>query len=224
MFNFETVALFSGLEPHAFDMIRASARQSRVAHAHYLFSEHEPATDLYILRSGWVRLVKLSGDGRQSVTRLVGPTEVAGMSTILDHGIYRLTAQTVTTCQIFTWGKRDLDELVRRYPQISGNAIRLLSSYLDELQTQYIELATERVEQRIAHALIRIAERPGVQRVNERIVLVPLLQRDIADLVGVTHYTVSRVLGDWRKQALITTGHARIEILDLQRLQAYAEL
>lgn len=218
------IALFSGLEPQALDIVLSTARQIRVPRERYLFFEHEPATTLYVVRHGWVRLFKISGDGRQSVIRFVGPSEIAGMSALINTGVYRLTAQAAAPCQLLAWDYPDLERLMETHPQIRENAFRLLSGYLDDLQQQYLELATERVEQRIAHALVRIVTRHGTLDQSKKPMIVPLSQRDLADLAGVTHYTVSRVLGEWRKQAVIATGRTHIQILDLQQLIAHADL
>lgn len=215
--------LFSGLDPQSCNHVLATAREVRVARARYLFHEHEQARTLYLLLSGWVRLFKLSGDGRQSVIRLVGPTEIAGISALIDQGVYHLTAQTISPCHLLAWDHHDLVHLMEHDQHIRENALQLLSSYLNDLQQQYLELATERVEQRIAHALVRMAVRHEHLDETSTAVVVPISQRDLADLVGVTHYTVSRVLGEWREQRLVVTGRAVIQILDLQALLQRSE-
>lgn len=223
MIDLGTVALFHGLERQSLDEALAAARLIRAARTRYLFHEHEQATTLYVLCSGWVRLFKLSGDGRQSITRLVGPAEIAGMSALIDRGVYHLTAQTISPCQMLAWEQRDFERLMADYPKIRENALQLLSSHLHDLQQQYLELATERGEQRIAHALVRMAVRYGKLGANASGLVVPISQRDLADLVGVTHYTVSRVLREWRLQQIVATGRAAIQILDLHALMKCAD-
>lgn len=224
MLDLGKVQLFRELEPPELAAILAAARQIEVARAHYLFFEQEQATALYLLLSGWVRLLKLATDGRQSLARFVGPYEVAGISAIMADGVYRLTAQAASPCVILAWEGGALARILDRHPRMRENALGLLSSYLDDLQQQYLELATEHVDQRIAHTLARIAERYGSPCERGMRIAVPLSQHDLADLVGVTHYTVSRILSGWRDQNIVAIGRAQITILDLRRLLVSANL
>lgn len=224
MLDLGKVQLFRGCEPAELTTILTTARQVQVARGHYLFFEHERANTLYVLLSGWVRLLKLAADGRQSLTRFVGPSEVAGISAIIVDGVYRLTAQSASPCVLLAWEGGAIERMLERSPRLRENALALLSSYLDDLQQQYLELATERVDQRIAHTLARIAERYGTPCGAGRQIALPLSQHDLADLVGVTHYTVSRTLSGWRDQHLVAIRRTQISILDLRQLLLAADL
>lgn len=97
------------------------------------------------------------------------------------------------------WQSDDLQDLMRRYPALQRNSLQLLAEYRDTLQQQLLELATEHVEQRLAHALIRLADHHGLPADDPEHVTLPLMQRDLADLIGVSHYTVSRLLHLWQQ-------------------------
>lgn len=224
MVDIQSIALFRGLDSAELMDISAAARTLRASRGQYLFFEHERATTLYVIQSGWVRLFKTSADGRESVTRLVGPHEIAGISAVARGDVYQLTAQTAAPCQLLAFDQRELGALITRHPQIQENALRLLSGYLGELQQQYLELATERAEQRIAHALVRIVDRYGPALGDTDAPELPLTQRDLADLAGVTHYTMSRVLSVWRERGIASTARARLVIRDLAELRVQAQL
>lgn len=161
MHMLERYRLFEGLDPQELDDIATYARVSHVQRGVVLFEEHAPAETLYAVQHGWVRLYKLAVDGRQSVIRLSGPSDVVGISAILPEGMYTLTAQTISPCRLLTWRAHDLHRLIDRYPVLQSNGLRLLSEYRDHLQQQFLELATEHVEQRLAHTLIRLADQYG---------------------------------------------------------------
>jgi CRP-like cAMP-binding protein len=99
----------------------------------------------------------------------------------------------------------------------------LLAGRLQELQDRYRELATERVERRVARALLRLARQTGRKVENGVLIDFPLTREDLAEMTGTTLYTVSRILSGWEKEGLIETGRQRVLIRSPHGLVAIAE-
>jgi CRP/FNR family transcriptional regulator, nitrogen oxide reductase regulator len=84
-------------------------------------------------------------------------------------------------------------------------------------------MATERVERRIAHAVLRLARQAG-RRVEEGVQIeFPLSRQDIAEMTGTTLHTVSRTMSAWEQAGLIDGGRQRIVIKDPHALVRIAE-
>ncbi|MCL4512652.1 MAG: Crp/Fnr family transcriptional regulator [Candidatus Eremiobacteraeota bacterium] len=90
-------------------------------------------------------------------------------------------------------------------PKITLNALKLLGEELSELRQRYLELATERVEKRLARALLRLS-----QKMRSRELL--LSRQDLAELTGTTLHTVSRTLSRWQEIGLVSSKRGRILI------------
>jgi CRP-like cAMP-binding protein len=83
---------------------------------------------------------------------------------------------------------------MERFPWIVINGLRLVSQRWHELEERYLELATERVERRIAQALLRLVRQFG-RKVEEGILIdLPLTRQDLAEMTGTILYTVSQIL------------------------------
>jgi CRP-like cAMP-binding protein len=106
-------------------------------------------------------------------------------------------------------------------PYLSAGFMQLMTSYIQEMQARFRELATERVQQRIARSLLRLASQSG-QKGADGIELA-LSRQDFAEISGTTLYTVSRVLTDWDRQGLIIAGREHIRILQPHGLVRIAE-
>jgi len=89
----------------------------------------------------------------------------------------------------------------------------LMTTYIQEMQARYRELATERVEQRVANALLRLATQVGIRYEKESIIELSFSRQDVAEMTGTTLYTVSRLLSDWERKGIIETGRERIRII-----------
>jgi len=98
-----------------------------------------------------------------------------------------------------------------------------MTSYIQEMQARYRELATERVEQRIASALLRLAAQTGEKAGKETIIELSFSRQDLAEMTGTTLYTVSRLLSEWERREIITTGRERIRILKPHELVRIAD-
>jgi CRP/FNR family transcriptional regulator, nitrogen oxide reductase regulator len=101
--------------------------------------------------------------------------------------------------------------------------LQTLADRVSEFQDRIRELTTERVERRIARALLRLAQQTG--RKVEDGVLVDLLitRQDIAEMTGTTIFTVSRTMSQWETQGIIKSGREKIIIRRPHQLVVIAE-
>ena len=112
---------------------------------------------------------------------------------------------------------------MERFPKMASNVVRFLAGRVKEFQDRYRELATERVERRVAHALLRLAAQIGRRVDNGILIDLTLSRQDIAEMTGTTIFTVSRILSSWEAQGIIESGRERVLVRDRQALTAIAE-
>jgi CRP-like cAMP-binding protein len=105
-----------------------------------------------------------------------------------------------------------MNRLMEQCPRIAINAIQILAERIREFQDRIRELATERVERRIARALLRLARQSG-KKVSEGVLIdLPLTRQDLAEMSGTTLYTVSRTLSQWESQGLVYASREKVII------------
>jgi CRP-like cAMP-binding protein len=91
--------------------------------------------------------------------------------------------------------------------------MQLMTGYIMEMQERYRELATERVERRIALTVLRLAGQIGKRLEGKGMAVeLPLSRQDVAEASGTTIFTVSRVLADWERRGLVEAGRERVVI------------
>lgn len=110
-----------------------------------------------------------------------------------------------------------------RYPQIAINAIRIIGKRLQEMQDRMRELATQRAERRIAHALVRLAQQSGNSTAAGTAIAFPLRRKDVADVAGTTLHTASRILTGWERAGLLVSQRRRLTIRNTTELLRIAE-
>jgi CRP-like cAMP-binding protein len=124
---------------------------------------------------------------------------------------------------VLAWPAASWARLVARYPSLAASALQTVGSRLQDTQARVIEISNEQVEQRVAHALLRLAKQAG-RKVERGIEIdFPISRQDIAEMTGTTLHTVSRILSAWECQGLVEGGRQRIVLRDPHRLYLLAE-
>ena len=217
------VGLFQGLSLPELTTVLQAARQRVVPQDAFFFHQGDQATALYMLIRGRVRLTQVTPAGQQVILRIVSSGEMYGGIAALGETTYPAAAQTLEASAALVWDSDNMTRLMEAHPRIALNALRLLAGRYQEMQDRYRELATERVERRVARALLRLVRQIGRKVENGVLIDFPLSREDLAELTGTTLYTVSRILSGWEKQGLIETGRQRILIRIPHQLVVIAE-
>ncbi len=218
------VSLFKDLAPEALRSVAGAARLTRCAAGRPFFREGEPAAAFFVLTRGRVKLVQDTADGQEVILRVIGPGDAFGAAAAFATGeTYPATAAPLERSEAAAWDGAVMARLMTAHPGIAINALRMVAGRLHELQRQHRELMTERVERRIARALVRLA-RHGGRRVDGGVEIdFPLSRQDLAEMTGTTLFTVSRTLSAWQAHGLVGVGRRRVTIRPPHRLVAIAE-
>ncbi len=218
----QQVHLFAGLAPSELQEAARIAQWREVDRGQFFFQQGSTADVVYTLYLGRVKLIQSTPEGQQVMLRFIGPGEMFGPTAIVAGQLFPVSAQAVRWSQAVCWNGKVMARLMEDCPRIALNALSDLTARLKELQERYRELATERVERRVAHALIRLAGQAGWKTEDGILIDMPLSREDLAEMTGTTLYTVSRMLSGWQRDGLLDIGRQRVTILDSHGLMAIA--
>ena len=116
-----------------------------------------------------------------------------------------------------------MKQIMLRIPQLALNGIEMIGQRFAWLQTRFQEVSTQRVEQRVARALLRLVRQFG-RRVPEGVLVdMPLSRQDLAQMTGTNLYNASRILSKWEQQGLISTSRMQIILCKAHELVMIAE-
>jgi CRP-like cAMP-binding protein len=221
--SLQQVRLFHNLPPTELSQICEVARPSQVKRGGIFFHQDDPATTLYVLLQGQVKMTQVGLDGHQVIIRVINPGEDFGAIAVLTDVAYPLSAQVVEDSLALAWEKNIIVDLLTAYPTIALNALQLVADRFKQLQQRYRELATKPVEQRVARALLRLVSQAGREVETGLLIDLSLSRQNLAEMTGTTLYTTSRLLSEWKRQGLVETGREQVIIRQLAALRAIAE-
>ncbi len=217
------VSFFKGIDEAALAEIRKQARLKRVDQEGFFFHQGQPARALYVLVEGKVRLVQISPEGQNVVLHFISPGEPFGGGPVLGHRVYPAAAEAIVPSIALYWDGETIQGLLERHPPLVRNILQVVATRFAELQDRYRELATERVERRIARAMLRLARAHGKKTDRGLLVELPLSRQDLAEMTGTTLSTVSRIASRWESKGLIDSGRGWLLVARPEHLEAIAE-
>lgn len=215
--------VFAGLSERDWDKVTDLFSEREYQKDDYIFLEGEAPEALYIVRTGKVKVLRHSTDGKDVVLRVTGPGQLLGSVAVFDGGGYPGTAQAIEDCSLLVVARNDCLTLVQRFPVFALTVISDMGTRLRSSAEQIRSLAVERVEQRIARTLLKLGQTAGVDTPEGRVIEMPLTRQDVADMTGTTVETAIRVMSKFRRQELIRTRRGKVVLVEVALLQAIAE-
>ncbi|HXI07971.1 MAG: Crp/Fnr family transcriptional regulator [Bradyrhizobium sp.] len=215
--------MFAGFSGDELAAILREARSARYPRSNEVFSQGEDVHSFFLLLSGHVRASKTTPTGEQVVMRYVSPGEMFGVAPAMGLKQYPATATAVDDSVVLIWPSAAWPRLVAKFPALATNTLQAVGSRLQESFTRVVEMSTEQVERRVAHALVRLAKQSG-RTVGRGVEIdFPISRQDIAQMTASTLHTVSRILSGWEQAGLIESGRQRIVLREPDKIFALAE-
>ena len=182
-----------------------------------LFAEGEPAQGIYVLKRGCAAVSVSSSEGRVVILRLAHPGEMLGLSCVLRNSYYDTTVKTLSPCCIDFMSRAQLMDFIERNQAGANALLMLLSRELSELTERTRSLLLpQTVSARLANLLLECG------RESARIEKV-FTQEEIAQMIGSSRETVTRLLADLRRRNIIRITSDSVVICDRRALENMLE-
>jgi CRP-like cAMP-binding protein len=192
------------------DEMRWVSRRS-VRRGDALFEKGDPSDSLYALVGGQVKLLSVGADGRQISFGLVAPGELVGQLGVTDRAPRHASAIALAHSELARIERRDLEPLLDRLPVLRGVLADASAEAARGLSQRIEDAAFLSIEARVEKALLDCARRFG-----ERIeggTRIQVRQQDLADLLGLSRESVSKVLTSPAMRGKLELGRGRIVLL-----------
>ena len=213
------MGFLNGISPDDLPEILDQGSVTKLKTGSLLFSQGEPALRCHLVLRGRLKLSRLHEQGREFIARYIDPGQMTAAVAMFKDKTYPVSAHTIGETEVICWDRKTMVDLMHRHPGLAVNMLRESLDRLEDIQTRYIELVTEPVDQRIARALLRMVGHgnPAMEKT------LALSRQDLADFTGTTVYTVSRTLSHWVRKGWIKPGREKITLVDPGRLAVISE-
>jgi CRP/FNR family transcriptional regulator, nitrogen oxide reductase regulator len=214
--------LLAGLTDDEQAELVAAARPRLVKAREVLGRQGDPADLFALVQIGYLKLGQVNPAGAESLVRFIGPGDCYGAVALVPGKRYPVSATAVEPSRLLTWTRPLISGFAERFPRLKSNIFEEVTRRMSGVLSSTQDLATERVPQRLARALLRVAEHGGALTPEGLKIVHPLTRQELADLTGTTLFTVSRLMSKWETGGLLRTGRGAVTIVDPKALEAAA--
>jgi CRP-like cAMP-binding protein len=207
--------IFSGLQADEVEELAQLCDERRLPAGESFFWEEDPPEWFYLLAEGQVKVVKHSSSGKDFIVAFFGYGEIFGEVAVFENRPYPASAQAVVDSVALGIKRQDLLTFLSRRPEVALRIINVLGGRLRDAQSRLRDLASERVEQRLARTLLMLSSRLGNTLTFTR--------QDVAEMSGTTTETAIRFLSGLSTRKIIRSTRGKIVILDELKLKLLSE-
>jgi CRP/FNR family transcriptional regulator, cyclic AMP receptor protein len=184
--------------------------------------EGEPATHVFVLMAGWVKVLAVTSDGHEMVLALRGYGDIVGEIAGETTGYRNATVRTIDSVRALVVAHDRFSAFLDSYPVADHAYRRVVTQRWNDAATMLRKHPLTTGAQRLAEVVLELAARHGSAAGGAIEVAMPLAQQELASLAGTSRATVTRALRNWRQRGYVRTGQRRITITDLQGLRHVA--
>jgi CRP/FNR family transcriptional regulator, cyclic AMP receptor protein len=186
-----------------------------------IFMEDEPGEAFYYIKSGKVKIFRTYEDGREYIIHIFGEGDIFGEATLFNNINYPASALVYEDASIGIIKNSDLEKLVMQNSELSLKLIKLFAKKIIFAHQKIKDLTFNDVFSRTASQLIKLAKEYGLKTEKGTIIKIQLSRQELAEMVGTTRETISRVIGKFKKEKSISESNDNILILSFEKLETW---
>ncbi len=215
--------LFCNLSPAPLQRLAEITSSATYPKGASLFVEGQQARGVFILCAGHVKLSTSSADGRTLILRIAEPGDVLGLPATISERPYEVTADVIEPTQANFISRADFLKFLEEYGEV---AVRVAHELSESYQAALGEMRTIGLSHSAREKLARFvldwsAQHPsenGAVRFN-----LTLTHEEIAQMIGASRETVTRLFADFKRKNLLQIKGARVTITDKRGLERLLE-
>ena len=207
--------LFAKLNDTQLDKICALIKEKSYKKNSIIIREGEAGANVFFVVEGSVKITKISPEGREYTLKLIGAGDVFAEVILFTNLAYPANATALTNSRLASLAISDLETLISKDASLGIELIRVLSQRLYDTQNKIKQLAVHSVYERTLLLLLDLARSQGLdEQTNPSsfTLNVPLSRTELANIIGTTRETLTRMLGRLKQAGLIKIGENAIEL------------
>ena len=190
--SLRSIPLFAAVGDDDLEAIADLLIERRIPKGQTIVEEGLSGDYMYVIAEGQVKVTKLSGDGREKILSLLGPGDFFGEMSLLDNSVRAASVKSMSETRVLALSRSDFLKELRHNPDLAMAVIQELTRRVRQMDEQASALSFQRVKERIQGQLRLMAKGPPGP--DGRLMTPPLTHQQIADHIGTSRETVTRIV------------------------------
>lgn len=184
-----------------------------------LFSQGDSSKFFFFLRRGLAKVTRMSSEGDQLITELLLPGDLCGALCALDRAPYPVGAEAVTQVDVAKVDLETFHRLAEKFPGLHRCSLEGCATKMGQQRSMMTSIAAERIPQRLWKVFLVLAERLAENGREGLRFPFPFTRREVAEMIGATNETVTRAMGDLKKQNAIVEVEGHVTLLGVHSIE-----
>lgn len=203
------------------DIFSSMAYTKPIKKGTFLFSEGDLANELYIVKSGKIKVGKITNDGKELSLRMCKQGDIVGeLSLYTENMKHFLHAKVLVAGEVAIINKKDLEKALANENELMIEFIKMMNSIIRRDQTLFRDLILYGKKGALCSTLIRLTNSYSMEEPDGALLTISLTNQELADFCGTTRESVNRLLSELRKNKTISMRNGFIMIHDIAYLRS----
>ncbi len=203
-----SISIFAGFTVEDLRRLDIPVFTMRYEAGEVFYREQAAVSAAWTIKSGVVKLMRELPSGRSQTLRLLTTGDIFGFEGLMDNH-YHHTAVALTEVQACRLRLSDLTRVCHENPHVHEAILQRWAQALRQAESLIVELGTRKAPERLADFLEQWCSQPG----QDGWTPFPLTRQELAELLGLTVETVSRILAEWKRSGCLEERGGRIRLL-----------
>jgi len=213
-----SVSYFTELDKTTLDDIACTTIRRSYGSGQIVLTEGEPCFGLYIVESGWLKVVKISLEGREQVFQTLGPGDNFNLISVFTGDPNQASVEALEDAVVWAVPRDAMLRLLDKNPSLARLVIQELAGRVTHLIELVEDLSLRSVESRLARLLLEHARDEILPRRRWA------TQAEMAARLGTVPDVLNRALRKLAEQGLIKVARHQIQIIDREGLEKVAQI
>ena len=214
LWYFQNFNLFKEVEDKTLIQLAMLSQMSYSTKKEVVYFPEEPSNTIYLIKSGKIKISRISSDGQTITLALLGAGEIFGESAILGQETHQNIAEVVEDAVICAMDRAAFQELLENSNALSRRVRSHLGLRIRKVEAQIEDLVFKDAHQRVVSFLVRYVQDFGKKMVDLWEVRPFLTHQDIAELTATSRQTVNAILNELKSDGKIDFTRQFLRIND----------
>lgn len=188
-----------------------------------IFMEGSACKGLYVVRTGRVKILRTSSNGKEQIIKILNPGDLLGFEVFYDGVSYENSAMAMEDAELCYIDRANFFRIIEKEPQIAKKLIIAMGRELSQAFDKIGYLGLLNAKEKLANLLYTLASEYGVKCDRGVRLNLKLSRLEVAELLGITQETSIRLLKGFKEDGLIEIKRKEIIIKSLERLKELGE-
>ena len=215
--------IFSHLSSFFLQEIASITVEKKYRKGTIIFMEGEPGAAVYFIKTGKVKISKMSNDGRELILNIFGKGDVIAEVTLFNDINYPATAEVIEDSVLGVIMNEQMEKLVIKNSELALQIIKILNKRLYGAQQKLKQMALSDTYVRTAQMIIKLAQEHGIEKNGVTELQLQISRQELANMIGTARETVSRALSQFKKEGTVEIKGKKIIVKDMKELEKWLQ-